>query len=53
MCYDPRTNQWSIFATVSYGPKVCDRDSGDNWLTVSADLTNFRSWIIDTIVNDK
>lgn len=51
VCYDAPSNRWHLFGLVSYGPTICDRpDESDKWLTVSVDLTNYRSWIQATIL---
>lgn len=49
LCYDAARDQWLLVGTVSYGPAECDRDPGAHWLTVSTDLSAFRSWIVNTI----
>lgn len=53
LCYDPAGGQWVLFGTVSYGPAECDREAGDHWLTVSVDLSNYRTWILATILANK
>lgn len=50
LCYDAKLNRWELFGTVSYGPADCDRDTGEKWLTVSVDLSNYRSWILSTVL---
>lgn len=53
LVYDERQNKWFIFGTVSYGPSDCDRDDDDDkWLTVSVDLSNYRSWILRTVLGN-
>ena len=42
-------NRWVLFGTVSYGPADCDREEGESWLTVSVDLSNYRTWILQTM----
>lgn len=49
-CYDPKTNQWYLIGTVSYGPSNCDRSEESKWLTVSVDVSNYRTWILSTIM---
>lgn len=53
VCYDPIQDQWVLIGTVSYGPNDCDREKGSHWLTVSVDLSNYRTWIIETISQQK
>lgn len=50
LVYDSQDNKWVIFGTVSYGPADCDREDGEKWLTVSVDLSNYRTWILKTIL---
>lgn len=50
LCYDAKLNRWELFGTVSYGPADCDRDTGEKWLTVSVDVSNYRTWILSTIL---
>lgn len=52
LCYDPKRDAWILFGTVSYGPSDCDRESGDKWLTVSVDLSNYRRWILTNILKN-
>lgn len=49
-CYDPASDRWYLFGTVSYGPSECERAEGDRWLTVSVDLSIYRSWILATVL---
>lgn len=50
LVYDPAENRWYVFATVSYGPSDCDREDDESWLTVSVDLSNYRTWILQTVL---
>lgn len=52
LCYNAKLDHWELFGTTSYGPAVCDREAGDKWLTVSVDVSNYRTWILSTILDN-
>lgn len=48
-CYDPIFKRWFQFGIVSTGPPTCEWES--QWLSVSTDLSSYRTWIITTILD--